>query len=64
MQNLADVQCCTLQLIRRLEEFLFNSCAFVFGNQTAVDALYDFRADILIGDSLSCCSWITSDILG
>lgn len=52
------------QFIKGMEAYLFGCCARIFGNQTAVDALYDFNADILIGDSLTSCSWIMSDILG
>ena len=47
-----------------MEAYLFGCCARIFGNQIAVDALYDFNADIFIGDSLTSCSWIMSDILG
>jgi hypothetical protein len=54
----------TLQIVRMTADFLFTSCAAIFGNQTAVDALYNFGADIFVGDAITACSWIMSDILG
>ena len=62
--QLADAAYCTLQLVRRLNQFLFDSCASFLGNQTALNALYDFKADIFIGDALTACAWISSDVLG
>jgi hypothetical protein len=51
-------------MVRMTADFLFTSCANIFGNQTAVDALYDFEADVFVGDIITACSWIMSDILG
>lgn len=53
-----------LQLIKGVEAYLAGCCARIFNNQTAVDALYDFNADIFVGDTVTLCSWAMSDILG
>ena len=52
------------QIVKMTDDILFRSCAAVLGNQTAVDALYDFGADLFIGDAITACSWTMSDILG
>ena len=51
-------------MVKMTDDILFHSCAAIFGNQSAVDALYDFGADVFIGDAVTRCSWIMSDILG
>jgi hypothetical protein len=54
----------TLQMVKMTADVLFTSCAAIFGDQSAVDALYDFNADIFVGDAITACSWTMSDILG
>lgn len=44
-------------------EALMAACGAVAGDQAALDSLYDFGADLFIGDVSTPCSWLLSDML-
>ncbi len=55
--------CMLMQMYKDMVRILTDACAAVVGNQTALDALVDWHADVLVGDQSTPCTWILSDLL-